>query len=207
VGLLVLKFPGTGGRAERSSSHPADCWSDLATEVWTVNPPGYGGSPGRASLGYTSAVAEAAWTAVHEAAAGRPVLVAGNSLGSLSAMYLAAHTRVAGLLLRNPVPLRDVILARHGRLASVIARQVPNHLCPIRNAAQAAAPAVIVSSGRDRVVPPTLQQKVISRYAGEARVLRLADADHADPPRDDEFEEYLKLLGWLRERIVARSAD
>ena len=41
--LFVLKFPGTGGRAERASEHPADCWPSLAAEVWAVNPPGYGG--------------------------------------------------------------------------------------------------------------------------------------------------------------------
>jgi pimeloyl-ACP methyl ester carboxylesterase len=206
IELLVLKFSGTGGRAERSTNHPADCWSDLATEVWTVNPPGYGGSPGRASLAYTTAIAEAAWKAVDEVADGRPVLVTGNSLGSLPALYLAAHSPVAGLLLRNPVPLREVILARYGRLASMIARQVPSQLCPIRNAAQADAPAVIVTSGKDRMVPPSLQQKVISKYAGAAQVLRLVDADHADPPSDDELQEYVKLLNWLRKRVVENSA-
>jgi pimeloyl-ACP methyl ester carboxylesterase len=148
------------------------------------------------------AVAAAAWTAIRKAAAERPVVVTGNSLGSLSAVYLAAHFPVAGLLIRNPVPLRELILARYGWPASIIARQVPAKLCPVRNAALADAPAVFVSSGKDRVVPPALQQKVISKYAGEAQVLRLADADHADPPRNDELQEYAKLLTWLRQRVV-----
>ena len=34
LGLFVLKFPGTAGRAERSNDHPADFWPDLAMEVW-----------------------------------------------------------------------------------------------------------------------------------------------------------------------------
>ena len=30
--LFVLKFPGTGGRAERMSEHPAEVWPDLSAE-------------------------------------------------------------------------------------------------------------------------------------------------------------------------------
>lgn len=206
--LLVLKFPGTGGRAERSSTHPADCWDDVAAEVWTVNPPGYGGSPGRASMAHKMAVAEAAWNAVQQAADGRPVVVTGNSLGSLPAIYLAARHPLAGLLLRNPVPLRELIRSRYGPRslwlgAALIARQVPQQLCPIRNAAQAAAPAVIVSSSKDRVVPPQLQQRVISQYGGEARVVHLREADHADPPSEDELPQYVQELDWLRQRVLA----
>jgi hypothetical protein len=201
--LVVLKFPGTAGRAERSTSHPADCWSDLSAEVWTVNPPGYGGSPGRASLRNSVLVARAAWNAATQAAHGGPVLVTGNSLGTLSALYLAAHVAVGGLLIRNPVPLRELILSRHGRLASGIVRQVPAELCPIRNAARSRAPAVFVSCGQDRVVPPVLQHQVIRAYAGPHRVVRLADADHADPPGDWEQREYIRQLAWLREQFTA----
>ena len=44
VDVFVLKFHGTAGRAERSTYHPMDYWSDLRAELWAVNPPGYGGS-------------------------------------------------------------------------------------------------------------------------------------------------------------------
>ncbi len=209
--LLVLKFPGTGGRAERSTSHPGDCWNDLAAEVWTVNPPGYGGSPGRASLTNKAAVAESALKTVQRAADGRPIVVTGNSLGCVSAMYLAARHSLDGLLLRNPVPLRDVIVTRFGPVsfwvgAALIARQVPNHLCTIQNASRAEAPAVIVSSGSDRIVPPALQQKIISEYRGECRILKLAEADHADLPSESEQEEYERMLLWLREQALGKQA-
>ncbi|MFG0260963.1 MAG: hypothetical protein ACF788_01030, partial [Novipirellula sp. JB048] len=36
--LLLLKFPGTAGRAERSSLFPADLMPDVRTHVWTWNP-------------------------------------------------------------------------------------------------------------------------------------------------------------------------
>jgi len=47
--LLLIKFPGTGGRAERAARHPAECWGG-DTVTWTINPMGYGGSTGPATL-------------------------------------------------------------------------------------------------------------------------------------------------------------
>ncbi|MDB2686374.1 hypothetical protein N9Y42_04125 [Mariniblastus sp.] len=47
--LLLVKFPGTGGRAERATTHPAECWGG-DTVTWTINPPGYGSSTGPATL-------------------------------------------------------------------------------------------------------------------------------------------------------------
>ena len=202
--LYVLKFPGTGGRAERSTSHPADCWDDLSIEIWTINPPGYGGSPGRASLRSKAAVAEAAWASISDAAEDRPVIVTGNSLGTIPATFLASRFPLGGLILRNPVPLRHVIRSRYGRLSSIIAWQVPNQLCALTNAGKSQAPAVIVSCGKDRIVPSHLQTQFISRYAGDSRVLLLTDADHSDPPDDQEMAEYETLLQWLRHQVLKR---
>ena len=44
VDLLAIKFPGTGGRAERGGPHPFELWRDLNVEIWTINHAGYGGS-------------------------------------------------------------------------------------------------------------------------------------------------------------------
>lgn len=204
--LLVLKFPGTGGRAERANGHPADRWADLAMEVWAINPPGYGSSPGRASMQNKIAVAEAAWQAVAQVANGCPVVVTGNSLGTMSALYVAAHFPAAGLVLRNPVPLKDMILAQHGRMARIVTRHIPEQLCPIQNAASAAAPAMFLSSRKDRVVPAEFHDQVIAAYEGDSRVLKLADADHPDPLTEEEIPTYLEMLGWLRGQILGRSA-
>ena len=38
--LFILKFNGSGGRAERTSMHPLDYWSDVPGEIWSPNPPG-----------------------------------------------------------------------------------------------------------------------------------------------------------------------
>ena len=55
----LVKFSGTGGRAERSSIHPVDLATDVRFEVWCVNPPGYGNSAGPARMRHFAAAADA----------------------------------------------------------------------------------------------------------------------------------------------------
>lgn len=209
--LFILKFPGTGGRAECATAHPADRWPEINAEIWAVNPPGYGGSSGRASLRHVAAMADAAFDAVQAEATGRPILVTGNSLGCVAALYLAAHRRVSGLLLRNPPPLRQLIVERHGWWnlglgARLIARQIPAELCPIANAARAAAPALFIMSRQDRVVPVDFQQRIHAAYAGENRVMPLANADHGCPPDESELPNYVEKLVWLLARMRSHAA-
>ena len=204
--VYILKFPGTGGRAERMSEHPAEVWSDLASEIWTVNPPGYGGSSGRASLRFISAIVDAASRELATVASGKPVVVTGNSLGSLAALLAAASHQVDGLLLRNPVPLRQIILGRHSwwslGLARLIADQVPTELCSIDNAARCSAPAVFVMSEQDRTVPPDYQRQIIDAYAGDHRIMRLCGAGHASVMDESQRSVYADLLGWLRKACI-----
>jgi pimeloyl-ACP methyl ester carboxylesterase len=176
--------------------------------LWSVNPPGYGGSSGTASLLHVPACAEAVLAELRAEAGGRPIAVTGSSLGCVSALYLAARHPVAGLILRNPPPLREVILARFKwrtlRLgARLIARQIPAELDAVRNAAAARVPAVFVMARRDRVVPPPCQQQIVDAYQGPHRVLPLADADHHTPLTDAEAEQYRGLLVWLVRQMVA----
>jgi pimeloyl-ACP methyl ester carboxylesterase len=204
--LFVLKFPGTGGRAERGTNHPVDYWPDLRAELWTVNPPGYGCSSGRARLAKLAHVADAAYGAVADLAEGRPILVTGNSLGTATALYTAAHHGVAAVVLRNVLPLKQLIAGHHGKRslwlgAWLLSRAVPPQLDAISNAARATAPCIFVVSGRDRTVPPTYQQLAIDAYAGPHRTLLLADADHADFFTEEEKLRYGEHLAWLREQL------
>jgi uncharacterized protein len=207
--LFVLKFPGTAGRAERATAHPADHWPDWTVELWTVNPPGYGGSTGKASLSKLAPAARTVYDALQERAAGRPILVVGNSLGCASALHLAATVPVAGLILRNPPPLRQVILGRYGWRslglgALLVVLRIPRALDCIANARCAIAPAVCVSSGSDTLIPPKYQRLVFDAYAGEKQVLVLPDADHTTPMQPDEHSQYRDLLAWLRQRMTVR---
>jgi len=203
--VFVLKFTGTGGRAERATIAPLDYWDDVRAEFWAVNPPGYGGSSGRASLKYLAEAGAAAYDELRRIAGDRPIIVSGNSLGTVTALHLAATRDVAGLILRNPPPLRQMILGRHGWWnlwlgAALIAAHVPDSLCSVRNAGRCTAPAIFVTSARDRVVPPFYQLRILRAYAGKKRVLVLDDADHDTRLTPVEQQRFEQLVGWLRAR-------
>jgi pimeloyl-ACP methyl ester carboxylesterase len=207
--LYILKFGGTASRAERATPHPAEAWNDLKAEVWAVNPPGYGGSPGRATLRLLAAAAEAAYLHLRQRAGEKPVLVTGNSLGTAYAIHVAAKHDVAGLILRNPPPLRQMIVGRYGWWngfvgAMLIAAQTPRELDSVANAARSQSPAIILSSQRDRYVPARFQRLILDAYAGEKQVLELQGADHADPLSEEQLLRYRDLLDWLRERMTTR---
>jgi pimeloyl-ACP methyl ester carboxylesterase len=203
--FFVLKFPGTGGRAERGTCHPAEIWDDVHAEVWTVNPPGYGGSSGPATIRSFPEMARTVFERLRRVADGRPIVVTGNSLGNISALYVAATYPVDALLLRNPPPLRELIVGKHSwwnfGLARFIAQQVPKELCSITNASASDSPALFLMSGQDRMVPPHYQQQIIDAHAGEKRVLLLPEADHATPITEEDAPAYLEHLSWLRSHL------
>lgn len=206
--ILVLKFPGAGGRAERSSPHPTEAWPDLASVIWTVNPPGYGSSQGKASIRNLGPTADAVIEAAFELYADHAFILCGNSLGNLPALYLAASypDRVAGILMRNPPPLREVIQQRHPwwktfGIASVIGSSIPDQLDCIANAKHCRARAVMVTCEADRVVPANLQNQVFEEMSGEKRQLIAKGADHADPIPEEQLPAYADLLKWLVEPL------
>lgn len=200
--LYLLEFPGTASRAEHRTDFVEDCWSQLCVEIWSVNPPGYGRSSGTASLKKLPAAAERVLHEIRQIAGEIPLVVAGGSLGSVSALYLAARYRVEGVLVQNPPALREVILARSGWwhfkwAKRMIAAQIPPELDSIENARRAAAPAVFVSAQRDAIVPARNQRQIIDAYGGPSKVLSLPDADHCVPMSDSDLDQLRPLASWL----------
>lgn len=207
--VYILKFGGVGSRAERATEHPAEVWEGFRAEVWALNPPGYGGSPGEATLRCLAAVADAAYSEIRARARNRPVVLTGNSLGGALALYVAARHQIEGLILRNPPPLRQMIVRRYGWWngfvgAALIARQTPCELDSIANAARCHTPAVFLASGRDRVVPLRFQRLIHQVYAGDCRILNLPKADHGDPLQSQELAQYHNLLHWLGGRLMSQ---
>ena len=209
--VFVLKFNGMGGRAERTTVHPLEVWDGLPGEVWSPNPPGYGGSEGRASLQSLALAARAAFEELLTIAGDRPIVVAGNSLGTTTALHVAAHfadvPNLAGLVLRNPPPLKELIRGKYGwrtlGLAHGVASRIPPELDSVANAARIRVPCVIHSAGRDRIVPPRYQRLVIDAYAGPKQIVTVADGDHVFTLSPDEAEEYVQALQWLRLQSAA----
>ncbi|MCP4193622.1 MAG: alpha/beta hydrolase [Planctomycetaceae bacterium] len=207
IDVFVLKFSGTAGRAERATYHPLDYWTNLRAELWSVNPPGYGGSSGTASLKTLADAARCVYAEIKAIAADRPIVIMGNSLGTVSALYLASQFDVAGLILRNPPPLRQLIMGRHGWWnlwlgSTIISRKVPLQLCSIQNAQACRCPAVFLSSRQDETVPAIYQDKVIQAYGGPSRIVKLKEADHATSLNLVEQREYSQNLEWIRHAAI-----
>jgi pimeloyl-ACP methyl ester carboxylesterase len=212
---FVLKLLGKAGRGERATLDPLDHWSDLAGEIWAVNPPGYGSSSGRASLRSLVPAAERVFDHLVRVADGRPIFVVGESLGTMPALYLAArHARrraIAGLILRNPGPLDRLIAQHYSRcslgLSHILALAVPRSLDAVSNAAAAYMPAIMLTAGHDKVIPPRFQQLVANVYAGPLQRLVLPQAEHAIRMTRRDRLAYGRALDWLREQALPSFAS
>ena len=193
--LLLIKFPGTGGRAERAARHPAECWGG-DTVTWTINPMGYGGSTGPATLqGYPEMVHS---IGVHagEVEPDRKIVVTGNSLGGISALLLAASFPVAGMLLRNPAPIHQLIGKRPRYvvptlgLSKLVAGTIPAEMDCVANASKTNCPCWFVTCEQDRVVPPGFQAQIWSALPRIKSRFSIPEAGHADPVPDSMQAKY-----------------
>jgi len=187
--LLVLKFPGTAGRAERSSEFPMSMLGDTRVTIWTWNPPGYGRSGGRASLPRIAEAALEFLTQVQQRYSNGPMSLwlCGNSLGCVTALHVAASAQLdphkTGMVMRNPPPLIPVVtrVAKQYPL-SRLTRPVIDSLCDSMNAMltarQVKLPAVFLQSELDTLVPPSDQDQLIEVYAGPRRIVPLEGLGH-----------------------------
>ena len=181
--FYLLCFYGNASRAEFGADADANLFPDQSMEVWAVNYPGYGGSTGPARLAKIGPAALAAFDVLASIAGGRPIILLGLSLGTTAALYVAAHRRVAGVILQDPLALREMILGRHGwwnlwLLAGPLALKVPPELDSVANAKAVQAPGIIVTDQLDEVVPPKYQALVIRAYAGSKQVVPVPSGHH-----------------------------
>src|SRR5688500_4656842 len=128
---FVLRF--TGGDASGAAAFTATRWGRRPVEVWTVNYPGYGGSAGPRRLSAMTSAAVAAYDELKAVAGDRPIFLEGFSLGTVPALSLAARRPVAGVVVQNPPPLRQLVLGRHGwwnlwLVAGPVALGIPSDL-------------------------------------------------------------------------------
>lgn len=203
--VYVLRFYGNADRADRWVADEAEMWNDRAVEVWGVNYPGFGGSTGPARLAQLGPAALAAFDAAKNQAGDRPVIVFGASIGTTTALHIAAQRKVAGVILHNPVALRQIILRQFGwwnlwLLAGPLAQKIPRDLDSIANAKAIRAPAIFLLAEKDEVIAPKYQRMVVEAYAGEKRVIQLAGAGHNDPLEGASIANFHHALDWLLPR-------
>lgn len=201
----LLRFYGNADRAEHWVAAEAEMWNDRAIEVWGVNYPGFGGSTGPARLATLGPAALTAFDALQEVAGDRPIIVFGTSLGTTVALDIAAQRRVAGLILQNPPPIRQMILRQFGwwnlwLLAGPWAQKIPRELDSIANAHASHAPAIFLLADEDEVVAPRFQALVVDAYGGDKRVIPLPGAGHNSPIDDASLTKLHEALDWLLPR-------
>ena len=202
VDTYVLRFYGNADRAERWVASEADEWNDRAVEIWGMNYPGFGGSTGPARLSRIGPAALTAFDELQHHVNGQPIVLYGASLGTSAALHIAAHRPVAGLILHNPPPLRQMILRQFGwwnlwLLAGPIALQIPRDLDSVSNAKAIHVPAIFLLADKDEVVAPRFHRLVVEAYAGEKRVISLPGAYHNDPIESAALAELNRALAWL----------
>ena len=200
--VFILRFYGNADRADRWAALEADMWNDRAVEIWGMNYPGFGGSTGPARLARIGPAAVAAFDELKHHAGDVPIVAFGASIGATAALHVATQRPIAGLILHNPPPLREMILRQFGwwnlwLLAGPVALQVPRDLDSIVNARASRAPAIFLLAERDEIVAPRFHRLVLERYAGEKRVIALRDAHHNDPIQGAALADLNDALGWL----------
>lgn len=198
----VLAPLGNAARAEYTAPFFARDWGQHPVEVWSLNYPGYGGSTGSARLNTIAPATLAAYDALKQHAGDKPIILEGRSLGSAAALYVATQRPVAGCVLHNPPPLRQLILKQHGwwnlwLIAGPMALSIPSELDNLANARRTSVPAIFVSAGADEVVPPEYHQLVIDAYAGPKRVIHAPGARHNERISGSASDEYEAAMDWL----------
>ncbi|PYI96823.1 MAG: hypothetical protein DME98_10865 [Verrucomicrobia bacterium] len=208
--IFILRFYGNADRADRWAAEETDMWSDRAVEIWGMNYPGFGGSTGPARLSRIGPAALATFDELKRHADDRPIVAFGTSIGATAALHVTAQRAVAGLILHNPVPLRQIILLRFGwwnlwLLAGPVALQIPRDLDSIANAKAIRAPAIFLLAEKDEVVPPRYHRLVVNAYAGEKRVIQLPGAYHNDPIESTALANLNNGLDWLLAKRAPRT--
>jgi pimeloyl-ACP methyl ester carboxylesterase len=235
--IFILRFYGNADRADRWAAMEAEMWNDRAVEIWGMNYPGFGGSTGPARLARIGPAAVAVFdvlkrdaankggieSAVSSGSSSEPALTTGHttalivlfgtSIGVTAALHVSASrpAEIAGLILHNPPPLREVILRQFGwwnlwLLAGPVALQIPQNLDSIANARATRTPAIFLLAERDEIVPPRFHRLVVQAYAGEKRIIELPGAHHNDPIEGTLLADLNDALSWLLTKAKPKQA-
>ena len=208
---FVLEFTGNATRAEQIATFVAARFDEFPVEAWVMNYPGYGGSPAPKRMSGIPPAALAAYDALRRRAGDKPVFVEANSLGTTAALHVAANRPVAGLILQNPIPLRQLLLGRFGwwnlwLIAGPAALQVPSPLDSSANARRCTAPAVFLLADQDELVTPEYHRKITDVYGGPKYIITLRGAGHNDSVTGEaerELHEQIRVL-WNQTSRAAR---
>ncbi len=185
---VALFFHGNGAGIQ--SSAWALHWLAMAldADVVAFDDRGYGFSDGPPSL---DAIVEDALR-IHgfvgqELGLGdRPLVVIGESMGTAPAIHLAAHRRVAALILISPFSSYQDLIAAVRRSTPWYVRVTPDaslldlRTSPLADLASVTAETLIVHGTRDNLTTPDVVRRVEAACASARKVVCPFDGTHGD---------------------------
>jgi pimeloyl-ACP methyl ester carboxylesterase len=196
AGPILLGFGGNAANADATALTLHALYP--AAHVVAFHYRGYGpsgGRPGAAALAGDSLL-------IHDAVAarfpGRPIIVAGFSVGSGVAAFLASRRPVAGLILVTPFDSLTAVAAGHYRWLPV--RLLFRHRLDSAEAlAGSRVPVAIVAAGQDTLVPKARTDGLRSAVPNLVYDRTIEDAGHnsiyASPAFVPAMREALAAIG------------
>ncbi len=196
---LLVYFGGNEVRHCGGADRRLQSWADdIGAVIALVNYRGYGDSGGSPSLGAGKADAVRAYDALSRRFGGLPVIVHGQSLGSVFAITTATERRVAGVVLESPPTT-----AR-----AVIDRAIPWHVKPFvrirvsgalqrednsRAIADVNAPLLVLVGDADPIAPRAMAERIIaSAGSSQKNLVVIPGGKHGDLVRYDVFWKSLE---------------
>jgi uncharacterized protein len=176
---VVLYLHGNGGniaaRAHRFAQASRFGWGMLLLQYR-----GYGGNPGSPTEAGLFEDANAAYAALREHAipASRIVLW-GESLGTGVAVHLALRTEVAAVMLESPYESIEAVAQQRFWFVPVNLL-IRDRFDLIGRIARLRVPLLVMTGGRDTVVPPAMGRAVFAAANGPKRFWFAPDAGHND---------------------------
>ena len=144
---------------------------------------GYGLNSGRTHYRnmYETALAAFEYAVAHPSVASEQIVVMGYSLGTGSAIYLAANRSVAGLILLTPYAngydlYNNVLPIFHGPLRWLVRQKLPSD----QYAPMISAPVLIIASRDDEIIPFASAKELAALFAGEVTFMELSGVLHND---------------------------
>ena len=204
VAPLIIYF---GGNGEVSYSHMRaremlGHWSYFpGFHYLFIDYEGYGLNRGRTNYRNMQTTALAAY----EYAINNPyvdseqIVVMGFSLGTASAVYLAANRPVAGLILLTPYAngydlYNNLLPIFHGPMRMLVRQKLPSD----QYAPLVSSPVLIIASREDEIIPFSSSEQLATLFPSEVNFMELRGARHNDVFRwfgvMEEVEGFLTTL-------------
>lgn len=209
---LIIHFMGNKSRAEQDINWFYDAFwktQPFKVEIWAVNYPGYGQSEGNGTMKeMADSSLEAFDYLIKKYGKNKQIIIEGNSIGTTAALHVANQrgqsTKIKNLILKNPPPLKQMVLQENGwwnlyLIALPVSWKIPKALDSIHNISQIPQiPILFLQAEKDETVPVKYQNMVIQAHEGSQKVLIFKGANHAFLPIMSQSSKLKEGFNWLK---------